>query len=92
MSHTVKCVVLNKDLEGLDCPPIPGEFGERIYQNVSKEGWRKWLDFLTVIINENGLTTATLENIKLIERYMLGFLFSEGEYSQVKTNFSPFSL
>ena len=79
MSRIVNCVVLNREAEGLDAPPHPGLLGERIYENVSKEGWQKWLERLTMIINENGLNTADKASIEVIEKHMLGFLFKEGE-------------
>ena len=54
----VQCVVLKQEAEGLERPPHPGELGKRIYDNVSQEGWKQWLERLTTIINENGLNTA----------------------------------
>lgn len=89
MTRTVQCVVLKVEAEGLDKPPHPGELGERIYQNVSKEGWKQWLERLTTIINENGLTTADVENIALIEKHMLGFFFGEGDYGHLPAGFRP---
>ena len=58
MSRIVNCVVLKREAEGLEYPPHPGSLGERIYENVSAEGWKQWLERLTMIINENGLNTA----------------------------------
>ena len=87
MTRMVQCVVLKSEAEGLDRPPHPGEIGQRIYENVSKEGWHKWLERLTTIINENGLTTADEENLKLIEQHMLGFLFGEGDYGKLPEGF-----
>jgi len=75
MTNRVQCVVLKVEAEGLDAPPFPGELGERIYQNVSREGWKQWLERLTTIINENGLNTADPKNIELIEKHMVGFFF-----------------
>ena len=43
MSRVVQCVVLKREAEGLEQPPHPGEIGIRIYENVSREGWLKWL-------------------------------------------------
>ena len=37
MSRQVKCIKLNKEADGLDFPPIPGELGKKIWENVSKE-------------------------------------------------------
>ena len=39
MARTVKCVKLDKELDGLDFPPYPGPLGKRIFENVSKEAW-----------------------------------------------------
>jgi len=51
MSRTVNCVVLKREAEGLDEPPYPGALGERIFANVSREGWQEWLVRLQMIIN-----------------------------------------
>lgn len=85
----VQCVVLKQESEGLDSPPHPGELGKRIYENVSKEGWAKWLERLTIIINENGLTTADVDSLKLIEQHMLGFIFGEGDFGAMPEGFQP---
>lgn len=89
MTRMVHCVVLKAEAEGLESPPYPGEIGKRIYENVSLEGWNKWLERLTTIINENGLTTADEQSLKLIEQHMLGFLFGEGEYGGLPEGFRP---
>ena len=39
MSRSVQCVLLKKEADGLDFAPYPGELGQRIYENVSKEAW-----------------------------------------------------
>lgn len=89
MTRLVECVVLKREAEGLESPPHPGELGQRIYENVSREGWTQWLERLTMIINENGLSTADPESLELIEKHMLGFLFKEGEMGQIPEGFSP---
>ncbi|MBE9568610.1 MAG: oxidative damage protection protein [Proteobacteria bacterium] len=88
MAKTVQCVVLKVEAEAMDAPPHPGELGIRIYENVSKEGWKQWLERLTTIINENGLNTADPKNLELIEKHMLGFFFDEGDYGQVPAGFN----
>ena len=85
----VDCIVLKCKAEGLDKPPHPGELGQRVYKHVSKEGWRQWLERLTTIINENGLSTANVDNIRLIEQHMLGFLFGEGDMGQLPAGYRP---
>ena len=85
----VQCTVLNREAEGLEKPPYPGELGERIYQNVSQEGWNQWLQRLVLIINENRLSTADPESVNLIEQHMLGFLFKEGDLGDIPAGFAP---
>jgi Fe-S cluster biosynthesis and repair protein YggX len=83
----VQCVVLGREAEGLETPPHPGEVGQRIYENVSAEGWNKWLERLTMIINENGINTSDPKSLQVIEQHMLGFLFKEGEFGQMPEGF-----
>jgi Fe-S cluster biosynthesis and repair protein YggX len=87
MANTVQCVVLKQEAEAMTKPPHPGELGQRIFENVSAEGWKQWLDRLTTIINENGLNTADSRNLELIEKHMLGFFFDEGDYGQAPAGF-----
>ena len=89
MARVVQCVVLKKESEGLDVVPHPGELGQRIYENVSKEGWQKWLERLTMIINENGLSTADPASLEIIEQHMLGFFFGEGDLGDLPQGFKP---
>ncbi|NOQ90828.1 MAG: oxidative damage protection protein [Gammaproteobacteria bacterium] len=88
MANMVQCVVLKIQAEGLEAPPHPGELGIRIYENVSQEGWKQWLERLTTIINENSLNTADVNNIELIEKHMLGFFFGEGDHGQAPSGFN----
>ena len=87
MARTVQCVVLKREAEGLDEPPHPGELGERIYENVSREGWAEWLQRLQMIINENQLSTADPGSIDLIEQHMRGFFFGEGSLGGLPAGF-----
>lgn len=78
MARTVQCVVLGTEAEGFDKPPYPGELGQRIYENVSKEAWQEWLNLQTMLINENRLSPMNPEHRKLIEQKMEDFFFGEG--------------
>jgi Fe-S cluster biosynthesis and repair protein YggX len=89
MSRIVNCVVLKREAEGLDTPPHPGSLGQRIYENVSAEGWKQWVERLTMIINENGLNTADKDSIEVIEKHMIGFLFGDGDFGSVPAGFKP---
>ena len=78
MARMVQCVVLGSEAEGLDRAPWPGELGQRIYQNVSKEGWQRWLAHQTMLINENRLSPMNPEHRKFLQAEMEKFLFGGG--------------
>ncbi len=84
----VNCPVLKHEAQGLDAPPYPGELGQRIYDSVSQEGWKQWLERLVTIINENQMTTADVAAQKVIEQHMLGFLFGEGDMGNLPDGFT----
>jgi len=78
MSRTVQCVLLGREAEGLDRPPYPGELGQRIYEQVSKEGWRQWLGHQTMLINEYRLVVIEPEARKFLREQMEQYFFGEG--------------
>lgn len=78
MSRSVHCVKLGKEAEGLDRPPYPGELGQKIFDNVSKEAWQQWLKHQTMLINENRLSPIDPKARKFLEEQMEKFFFGEG--------------
>ena len=78
MSRTIKCVMLGEGAEGLDYAPYPGELGQRIYDNVSKEAWQRWLAHQTMLINEYRLTPIEPDARKFLETEMEKFFFEGG--------------
>ena len=78
MTRTVQCVVLGTEAEGLDHPPYPGELGQRIYENVSKEGWQRWVRHQTMLLNEYRLTPIDPKARKFLVTEMEKFFFGEG--------------
>jgi Fe-S cluster biosynthesis and repair protein YggX len=78
MARTVNCVILGKEAEGLDWAPYPGALGQRIYDNVSKEAWQRWLSHQTMLINEYRLTPIEPDARKFLETEMEKFFFGGG--------------
>lgn len=76
MARMVKCVKLGREAEGLDFPPFPGALGKRIFENVSKEAWKGWLEHQKMLVNENRLNLADPHARKYLmeqtERYFFG--------------------
>lgn len=78
MTRTVQCVKLGKEAEGLEYLPYPGELGQKIYANVSKQGWEMWVGHQTMLMNEYRLTPVDPKARKFLEEEMEKFFFGEG--------------
>ena len=78
MTRKVKCVILGVEAEGLDYQTYPGELGQRVYENVSKEAWQQWLDHQTMLLNEYRLTPIEPKDRKFLEQQMEKFFFGQG--------------
>ena len=78
MARTVNCAKLGIEAEGLDFQPYPGELGERIFENISKQAWQEWLGHQTMLINEYRLSPMNPKDRKFLEGEMERFLFGGG--------------
>lgn len=83
MARMVYCIKLQKEAEGLDFPPYPGELGERIYEHVSKEAWSQWIKHQTMLVNENRLVLADPQARQYLARQMERFFFADDSTPQV---------
>ncbi len=87
MPRLVKCAKLGRELPGLDRPPVPGELGQRIFENISKEAWELWKRQQLLLINHYGLALADPEAQKFLREQMEEFLFADPV--QVADDWSP---
>jgi Fe-S cluster biosynthesis and repair protein YggX len=78
MTRTVHCVVLKREAPGLERPPYPGPLGQRIFTEVSKEGWAAWVRHQTMLINEYRLTPVDPKARKFLEGEMEKYFFGTG--------------
>jgi Fe-S cluster biosynthesis and repair protein YggX len=78
MARTVQCVLLKREAPGLDRAPYPGPLGQRIFENVSKEGWEKWRAHQIMLINEYRLSPVEPKARKFLEDEMEKFFFGTG--------------
>lgn len=74
----VKCVKFGKEMEGLDRVPWKGELGKRIYENVSKEAWKMWIEYSKMLMNEYRLNPLDPQSQNVIAEQMEKFFFGEG--------------
>jgi Fe-S cluster biosynthesis and repair protein YggX len=75
----VFCVKFQRELPGLDEVPFEGHpLGQRIYENVSKEAWKMWVERMKMIMNEYRLNLGTPEAQEFLLKQMEDFFFGEG--------------
>ena len=85
----VFCKRKQKKLPALAKPPYPGEIGEKIFQNISQEGWEEWQAHQVKLINEFRLRPSDKKAKKFILEEMQRFLF-EGKAHEIP-DFKPTS-
>lgn len=78
MTRMVQCIKLGIEAEGLDTPTYPGDLGQKIFDNVSKEAWKQWMGQQTILMNENRLSPIKPEDRAFLEAEMEKFFFGEG--------------
>lgn len=77
--HQVFCVKFQKDMRGLDEAPFDGHpLGQRIYDNVSKDAWKMWVEHMKMIMNEYRLNLGTKEAQEFLLKQMEEFFFGSG--------------
>ena len=74
----VKCVKLGQTLPGLDRAPWKGALGQRVYENVSKDAWKMWVDHSKMLLNEFRLNPLDPNSQKIMEDQMEQYFFGEG--------------
>ena len=87
MSRMVKCVKLGREAEGLDFPPYPGALGQRVFESVSKEAWKQWLEQQKMLVNENRLNLADRKARDYLSQQMEQHFFGGG--ADVATGYVP---
>src|ERR1700730_15343580 len=73
--HSMK---FDKCLPGLDRVPWRGDIGKRVYETVSKEAWKLWIEHAKMVMNEYRLNPLDPNSQKIMEEQMEQFFFGEG--------------
>jgi len=77
--RVVQCVKFGRPMVGLDEAPFDNHpLGQRIYDHVSKEAWRLWLEHMKMIMNEYRLNLGTSEAQEFLLKEMERYFFGEG--------------
>lgn len=84
----VHCVKFGREMEGLDEVPFDNHpLGRKIYENVSKEAWRMWVEHMKMLMNEYRLNLGTREAQEFLLKQMEQYFFGEG--AQLPPDYVP---
>ena len=81
------CVKLQKELPGLSEPPFDNPLGQRIFENVSQDAWKMWVDRMKMIMNEYRLNLGNPESQEFLLKQMEEYFFGKG--SELPPDFKP---
>ena len=76
-TRMVHCVKFGKELPGLDRVPWQGELGKRVYESVSKDAWKLWLEHSKMIMNEYRLNPLDPNSQKIMGEQMEQFFLAK---------------
>jgi Fe-S cluster biosynthesis and repair protein YggX len=57
---------------------MPGEFGKRLFEQVSKEAWQGWQRHQTMLVNENRLNLSDPRARTYLRTQMEEYFFGTG--------------
>jgi Fe-S cluster biosynthesis and repair protein YggX len=86
-ARKVFCVKFQKEMEGLDEIPFEGPLGQKIYDSVSKEAWKMWVEHMKMLMNEYRLNLGTAQAQEFLLQQMDNYFFGEG--AQLPPDFVP---
>lgn len=76
--RTVLCKKLKSVLPGLSFVPFDDELGKRIYQEISADAWKMWLEHSKMLINEYRLDLMSPQSFQFLHERCEAFLFGDG--------------
>src|ERR1700676_3355433 len=78
-ARKVFCVKFPKELEGVDEITFEGDpVGQKIYDSVSKEAWKMWVEHMKMLMNEYRLNLGTAQAQEFLLEQMDKYFFGEG--------------
>ncbi len=81
------CVKLHKELPGLSEPPFDNPLGQRIYESVSEEAWKGWVERLKMIMNEYRLNLGNKEAQEFVMQQMEEYSSAKGQRRRLRVLF-----
>lgn len=85
MSRIIMCSKLSKELPAMPFKPFENELGERIFNEISMDGWRLWLEHSKMMVNEYRMDLTSQKAQEMLLKECDNFFFGEG--SQLPPDF-----
>ena len=78
-ARKIFCAKFQREMEGLDEIPFEGHpLGRKIYDNISKEAWKMWVEQMKMLMNEYRLNLGTTQAQEFLIQQMDSYFFGEG--------------
>jgi Fe-S cluster biosynthesis and repair protein YggX len=78
MARMVFCKKLQRELPGLSSKPFNNELGQRIYDSISQDAWKMWLEHFKMIMNEYRLAGGSEQANQILFDQAEKYFFGEG--------------
>ena len=87
MARMVKCRKLGKELPGLSFKPFPNALGQRIFDEISQDAWKLWLEHFKMNMNEYRLSPADPRSSQILFEQAEKFFF--GDSAELPPDYRP---
>lgn len=86
----VNCAKLKTELPAIKYKPFSNDLGQRIFDQISEQAWREWIEYSKRIVNEYRLDLASSMGQRVLMEQAEQFFFGDGgkappEYVPAKT-------
>src|SRR3954467_2954941 len=75
MPRMVKCAKLGQELPGVIYRPFNNELGQRIYDNISQDAWRMWIEQSKMMVNEYRIDLTSPQGQRMLLEKAEQFFF-----------------
>jgi Fe-S cluster biosynthesis and repair protein YggX len=79
MARMVMCSKLHTELPGLPYKPFADALGQRIFEQISQEAWKLWIEHSKKLVNEYRLDLTQKKAHDVLKEQCEAFLFGEGQ-------------
>ncbi|MEP6861230.1 MAG: oxidative damage protection protein [Deltaproteobacteria bacterium] len=78
MPRLVQCMKLGREAPGMPYKPFNNELGQRIYDHISMDAWKMWLEHSKMIVNEYRVDLTSVKGHEMLLEQAEKFFFGEG--------------